>query len=130
VRWGVLIGGLVIIADLATQAIIQRSPTPDDVTAVRAADEILNSVLYLFLGIAVVRDTRLIYAGALAGLLAALLDALVVAAAASMAPTPIPGGGTIEEVFVSNIVIWPLFAAVSGVVYATVQRVSGGRRQR
>ena len=81
VRWGVLLGGLVIIVDLATQVASQRTLVPDDLDAIWAADEIINFVLFSILGILVVRDTGLIYLGAVAGIFASLLDATVVAAA-------------------------------------------------
>jgi hypothetical protein len=123
-----LLGGLVIIADLAARAIVQRTLSPDDVTLVGTLDDIANYVLFSILGIVVVRDTRSMYMGAVAGVLAALLDASVVAAAGAMAP--MPGPGSIEEIFVSNLIIGTLFAGVSGVVYALVQNWSGGRRGR
>jgi hypothetical protein len=129
VRRGVLIGGLVIIADLATRAISQRALSPDDVSAVRVADEVLNYVLYSVLGIAVARETRVMYAGLLAGLIASLLDAIVVSAAAVVVP-PTDLTGTVEELFISNVLIGTLFAGISGLVYDLVQRLSGARRGR
>ena len=129
VRWGVLFGGLVIIVDLATRAISQRTLSPDDISAVHLADELLNYLLYSVLGIAVVRETHVMYAGVLAGLVASLLDAIVISAAAVIVP-PSDLTGTVEELFVSNVLIGTLFAGVSGVVYDVVQRLSGARRGR
>jgi hypothetical protein len=127
VRWGVLIGGLVIIADLASQAISQRTLSQDDLAAIGAVDEIVNWVLFSVLGILVVRETNLIYLGAVAGIFASLLDAIVVAAATAMAP-PIGPEVPIEVYFLHNLAIGFLFAGLSGVVYLVVQRWS--RRSR
>ena len=128
-RWGVLIGGLVIIADLTAQAASQRTASPDDLVAIGTTDDIVNYVLFSLLGILVVRETGLMYLGAIAGVFASLLDAIVVATAASMAP---PSGPeiTLEEYFIKNLAIGTLFAGLSGVVYVVVQRWSGGRRSR
>jgi hypothetical protein len=126
-RWGVLIGGLVIIADLAAQAVSQHTASADDLNAIGTTDDIVNFVLFSILGIVVVRETGLIYSGAIAGVFAALLDAIVVAAAASMAPPIGPEVG-IEEYFVRNLAIGTLFAGLSGVMYLVVQRWSGRRR--
>jgi hypothetical protein len=129
VRWAVLFGGLVIIADLAARAIVQRTLSTEDQALVGTLDDIANYVLFAVLGIVVVRDTAVIYLGAVAGVCAALLDATVVAAAAVMAPMP-NTTSPIEEVFVSNLVIGTLFAGVAGVVYALVQNMSSGRRPK
>jgi hypothetical protein len=126
-RWGVLIGGLVIIADLLAQAVSQRTLSADDLNAIGAADDLVNFILFSILGILVVRDTGLVYLGAVAGVFASLLDAIVVATAASMAP-PAGPDVAIEEYFVRNLAIGTLFAGLSGVVYMVIQRWSGGRR--
>jgi hypothetical protein len=131
VRWGVLIGGLVIIADLGAQALSQGMTNPDDVAAIAEADTVANYVLFAVLGFIVVRETGVMYLGAVAGLLAALLDGLVAIAAVAMAP---PQGFvlTIEVVgwyFARNLLIGVAFAGMSGVVYALVQRFSGGGRR-
>ena len=124
-RWAVLFGGLVIIADLATLAMIQRTFSPDDQMAIAEADEIINWVLFSVLGIVVVRETRLFYAGVLAGLVGALVDSAVVAAAQVMAPM---GGAqvTVLDVVERNLIIGIAFAGMSGIVYALVQRSAGG----
>src|SRR5438552_1436695 len=76
VRWSVLLGGLVIIADLAAMAAVQRSLSPDDQSSIWIVDTVANFALFSILWIVVVRDTRLFYAGAIAGLLASLLDGI------------------------------------------------------
>jgi hypothetical protein len=128
-RLGALIGGLVIIADLGTQALLQRTFSADDANTLNMVDQIANYVLFSFLGILVVRDTGLSYAGVLAGVFASLLDAIVVAAAALLAPSATPVQA-VEEIFLSNLAIGTVFAGVSGLVYSLVQRWSGGRRSR
>jgi len=129
VRWGALIGGLVIIADLSAQAVSQHTVSPDDLVAIGTADDIVNFVLFSVLGVLVVRDTRMVYLGAVAGVFASLLDAIVVAAAASMVP-PVGPEQPIDEYFVRNLAIGTIFAGLSGVVYMVVQRWSGGHRTR
>jgi hypothetical protein len=128
-RWGLLIGGLVVIVDLCALAVGQRTATPDDLVAIATADELVNFVLFAILGVVVVRDTGLIYMGAITGVFASLLDAIVVAAANTMAP-PAGPAQPIEEYFVSNLALGTLFAGASGVIYALIQRWSGNRRQR
>jgi hypothetical protein len=128
-RWALLIGGLVIIADLGTQAIAQRTTSPDDLGAIYNTDELVNYLLFSLLGIIVVRDTGVFYLGAVAGVLASLVDAIVVAAAASMAP-PAGGAAPLEEYFARNLVIGIVFAGLSGVTYFVVQRWSGARRSK
>ncbi|TMF03227.1 MAG: hypothetical protein E6I52_08020 [Chloroflexi bacterium] len=122
-RWGLLIGGLVIVVDLGAQAMSQRTASPDDLNAIGSADEVINYVLFSILGIIVVRDTGLFYLGAVAGVLASLLDAMVVAAAASMAPPP-NGALPFEQYFAENLAIGVLFAGLSGVMYFIIQRWS------
>jgi hypothetical protein len=135
-RLGLLIGGLVIIADLSAQAIIERTLNVDDATAVETVDELANYVLFSLLGILIVRDTGLMYAGLVAGVFASLLDAIVVAAATLMAPQaaaiapPATTMSIAEEGFVYNLAIGTAFAGASGVVYALVQRMARGRKSR
>ena len=129
VRWSLLIGGLVIIADLAAQALSQRAVSQDDLTTIDGADQIINYVLFSVLGIVVVRDTGLFYLGAIAGVLAALLDAIVVAAAASMAPPP-GGPPPIAEYFARNLAIGIVFAGLSGAMYGLMQRWARGQGKR
>jgi hypothetical protein len=129
VRLGLLIGGLVIITDLAATALIQRTVSADDVAAIADVDEILNYVLFALLGVLVVRDTHIMFAGAVAGIFASLLDAIVVTAASLMVP-PIPPPEALAVGFARNLIIGTVFAGLSGVVYALVQRWSGGQRSR
>jgi membrane-bound metal-dependent hydrolase YbcI (DUF457 family) len=138
-RWGLLLGGLVIIVDLASQATSQRTVSTDDLEVIASVDQIINFVLFSILGAVVVRDSGRIYLGAVAGIFASLLDATVVAAATSMAPLPGPAeeavlfGMTISPVFAGflfNLAIGTVFAGISGVVYAVLQRWSGGSRQK
>jgi hypothetical protein len=130
-RFGVLVGGLVIISDLGAQALSQRALSPEDISGFLTANQIVDWILYSVLGIAVARETGLTYAGVLAGLLAAVLDAVVVAAAGAMAP-PIPGvpSGSMQDLFVTNVVEGTLFTAVSCFVYVLIQRWSAGQRRR
>lgn len=129
VRLGLLIGGLVIITDLAATALIERTVSADDISAIADVDEILNYVLFALLGVLVVRDTHIMFAGAVAGIFASLLDAIVVTAASLMVP-PTPPPQELAFGFGRNLVIGTLFAGLSGVVYALVQRWSGGQRSR
>jgi hypothetical protein len=128
-RLGLLIGGLVIIADLGATAIVERTVINEDVQAVLDVDEILNYVLFSLLGVLVVRDTGIMYAGAVAGVLAGLLDAIVVTAASLMVPPP-PPMEVLALGFARNLIIGTVFAGLSGVVFALVQRWSGGQRSR
>jgi hypothetical protein len=133
-RLGLLIGGLVIIADLGAQAIIERTLNADDATVVETIDELANYFLFSLLGILIVRDTGLMYTGLVAGVFASLLDAIVVAAATLMAPqaAPVPPPATIQQVveegFVYNLAIGTAFAGASGAVYALVQRMTRRRK--
>lgn len=128
-RLGLLIGGLVIITDLAAMAMSQRTVIPDDLAAIADADEILNYMLYALLGVLVVRDTRVLLSGVAAGLLASLLDALVVTVTRLMVPPSTPPD-VLAFNFGWNLLIGTVFAGLSGVVYALVQRWSGGQRSR
>src|SRR5712691_3083201 len=128
-RWSVLLGGLVVIADLAAMAAFQRTVSPDDLSAIQTVDDLANYGLFSILGIIVVRDTRLFYAGAVAGLLASLLDGVVVAAARLM--TPIAAvSDPIGDVFLNNLLVGVVFAGASGLMYVLVRRWSGGPRSR
>jgi hypothetical protein len=126
-RWSVLMGGLVIIVDLGTQAIQQRTaPGPDAIGELSTANLIANIVLFSILGAAVARQTGIFYLAALAGLLASILDGIVVATAASMAP-PAGEAMPIDMYLLQNILIGTIPAAVSGFVASLVDRVSGTR---
>jgi hypothetical protein len=122
-------GGLVIITDLAATALIQRTVSADDIAAIADVDEILNYVLFALLGVLVVRDTNIMFAGAVAGAFASLLDAIVVTAVSVLVP-PTPPPDVLAVGFLHNLIVGTLFAGLSGVVYALVQRWSGGQRRR
>jgi len=127
VRWAALLGGLVIIVDLGTHAILQRATGDADALAeLSNANTIANVVLFSILGAVVARQTGIWYLAALAGFLAALLDGVVVATAASMAPPPgepMP----VDMYLLQNLVIGTIPAAVSGFVASMVERFSGPR---
>jgi hypothetical protein len=125
----VLLGGLVIIADLAAMAAFQRSVSPDDLGAIQTMDDLANYALFSILGVVVVRETGLFYSGIIAGLLASVLDGTVVAAARLMAPI---AGVTapVGDVFLTNLIIGVVFAGASGLMYVLVRRWSGGPRPR
>ena len=107
-----------------------RSPsTPSPTPSPDRNGTILNYALYALLGVLVVRDTNIIYAGVAAGFVASLLDAIVVSAASlMMQPTPPPEALWIG--FARNLFTGTVFAGLSGIVYVLVQRWSGGRRRR
>jgi hypothetical protein len=129
VRLGALIGGLVIITDLAATAMIQRTVSADDLATIADVDEILNYVLFALLGVLVVRQTSVMLSGVVAGFFASLLDAIVVTAASLMVP-PTPPPDALWIGFARNLVIGTVFAGLSGIVYMLVQRWSGGQRTR
>src|SRR5689334_18779347 len=56
VRWGLLTGGLVIIADLGTRVILQRTGQDANDTLL-AFDQVLNALLLALAGWAVQRET-------------------------------------------------------------------------
>src|SRR4051812_34901486 len=126
VRWGTLMGGLVIIVDLATQAMQQRSPTPESINDLAIANQVLNVVMFSVLGAIVARQTGLFVLSALAAVIAAVIDGIVVAAAASLAPTP---GGTLPfgEYMLLNLTLSTIPATVSGFVATLVERMAGPR---
>jgi hypothetical protein len=87
-HWGLLVGGLVSIADLATLAMQQQWGSGAEVGGLDAFNVIVNCVLFFVAGAAVVRETGRVRFAALAGLLAGLVDGMVVGAATAMAPPP------------------------------------------
>jgi len=128
-RFGLLMGGLVIILDLFFMLLRQQTTNADDALNLDLWDLFLNVVLFSVLGVLVVRQTGLTFAGAIAGLFAALLDAIVITAAFLMVPPP-QTFDQLEERFVQNLIVGTLVAGVSGLVFALVQRWSGGQRPR
>ena len=125
-RWVLLLGGLVIIVDLGTHAIIQRVVGTDVLGELNNANLVLNVVLFSILGAVVARQTGMFYLGALAGLLAALLDGVVVATAASMAPPP-GEQAPVDAYLLTNMLIGTIPAAVSALVSNLVERLFGPR---
>jgi hypothetical protein len=128
-RLSVLIGGLIIIVDLASTALAQRTVSVDDAAAIDQVDNLINYLLFSLLGVLVARDTGILWSGAIAGVLASLLDAIVVTAAAVLAPGP-PPLDVLEFSFARNLVVGTVFAGLAGLVYTLAQRWSGGRRSR
>ena len=124
-RWGVLIGGLVIITDLATRALDQRVNSADVQFWIDILDWVVNIVLFSIVGATVVRETRMIYLGALAGMLAGLLDGLIIAATVSMAP--MTGDAPPEDNILRNILLGTLFAGVSALMNWLLLRWHGSR---
>jgi hypothetical protein len=124
----VLIGGLVIIVDLGTQAIMQRNPGQDALDQLQTANAIANVALFSVLGAIVARQTGRFYLSALAGLLASLLDAAVVLAASIMAPPP-GGSVPIDAYLLQNFLFAVVPATISGVVVVVVERTSGTRQR-
>ena len=122
-RWGVLIGGLVIITDLATRAFDQRVNSSDVQVWIDIIDWVVNIILFSFVGATVVRETRMVYLGALAGMLAGLLDGLIVAATVSMAP--MTGDAPPEDNILRNVAVGTLFAAVSALINRLLLRWHG-----
>ena len=128
-RWGSLIGGLVIIVDLGAKALQQRTTTGSDLAqSLEPIDLVLNAILLSIAGAAVVRETHSVRLSALAGLIAGLLDALVLAAADVLTPAP---GGTVSvpDALIGNITLNVLtgvvLAAASGWFTRLSMRRSG-----
>lgn len=103
VRWGVLIGGLNIVADLAAIALQQRLG-PEAADAIQTADLAVNAVLLAMAGSSVLRETGRVLLGAAAGVLAGLIDGVVVAVAGSMAP--LPGQQVPPEMLLLGNLVW------------------------
>lgn len=113
-HWAFLTGGLVIIADLASLLLLQRSATADPTVVM--VNQVLNAVLFTVLGAALVRETGSVRLAALAGLLAGLLDGVVVGAAQAIArPDWVPVDYTSQQLWLDAVVE----NVVRGVVVAT-----------
>jgi hypothetical protein len=80
-------GGLVVIADLAT-LVVSRGAEVEVAGALDIVNLVLNAVFYSFAGAALHRESGRVGLGTLAGLVAGLLDGLVVGAASALSPTP------------------------------------------
>jgi hypothetical protein len=133
-RWGTLIGGLVIIVDLGTKALQQRLAAGGDASnAVYSLSLILNAVLFSIAGASTLRETHSIRLAALAGLLAGLLDGVVVAAADALTPPiPPPPAGTPPlsqaDMIGSDIVLNALIGVVLAAASAWFTRLGQRRR--
>ena len=121
-----LIGGLVIIVDLGTHAILQRVTGEEVLVEIGAGNQIANVVLFSILGAVVARRTGMFYLSALAGLLASLIDGAVVLAAASLAPLP-GNPAPVDQYLLQNLAYGVIPATVSGFVSTLVERASGPR---
>jgi hypothetical protein len=129
-HWVLLIGGLIVIADLGTQVIEQRLTDPEAINSLVVADFVINIVLFTMMGAIIARESGLtllgILAAAIAGLIASLVDGVVVATAASFAPPradPVP----VQQYLLENVAIGTLATALSAVVITLIDRTLGPR---
>ena len=128
-HWGVLMGGLVVIADLATMA-VSRSMSSPDTGGLDAFNLLLNAVFFSIAGASAYRDTGSVRLGLLAGLLAGVLDGIVVGAAEAIArPAEIPAGATADQILLEavawNAFLGILLAAASAGISALARRTRG-----
>ena len=123
-HWGAIMGGLVIIADLASR--LTETPGSEEGDPLNL---MISALLYFMAGTLTHRDTEKVALGALAGVLAGLLDGIVVGAAEVLAPRPIPEGVALADVFVSlliiNVVLGTVLATLGAWVGALLRRRSG-----
>jgi hypothetical protein len=129
-HWVLLLGGLVVIADLGTQVIEQRLNDQEAINSLIVADFVVNIVLFTMMGAIIARESGLTFLGivaaTLAGLLASLVDGLVVVLAASFAPPradPLP----VQQYLLENIAIGTLATGLSAVVITLIDRSLGQR---
>ncbi len=88
-RWGLLAGSLVAIADVLTLLAVRGLPTESDTAQVlAAADQVVNVILFSLAGIRVGRATGLARSAAEAGVLAGALAGGVAVAALYLLPHP------------------------------------------
>jgi hypothetical protein len=103
-RWGTLVGGLVIIADLATLALKPRLGGGVEMGyALDVLDIVLNAILFSVAGATVARETGRVALGAATGLLAGFIDGMVVGAALSIAPPAGVPVGSPEQLWFDNL---------------------------
>jgi hypothetical protein len=121
-RWGILIGGLLIIADLTTRLILQRLGQDAEET-VASIDQAVNWGLLFAVGLTVQRETGRVLLAPLAGLLAGLLDGLVIAAANSINPPPGPQDNL--GLLLLNVGQGPPIALLAAVVSWLLRRRAG-----
>ena len=118
-RWGLLVGGLLIIADLSTRLILQRAGQ-DAADTLITVDQLVNAVLLAIAGASVERESGRIWWATLAGLLAGLLDALVIAAANSINPPPDLGNPL--YLTLQNVAQGPILATAAAWVSSLARR--------
>jgi len=130
VHWVLLIGGLVVIADLGTQVVEQRLTDAEAISSLIVADFVINIVLFTMLGAIIARESGLTLLGVLvaagSGLVASFVDGVVVATAASFAPPrgePLP----IQQYMLENMTIGTLATGLSAVVITLIDRSLGPR---
>lgn len=130
-RWGVLMGGLMIVVDLATRAMQQRLPEGADTGALLAGANLLLNALFLsILGTSVLRQTGRVRLAALGGLVAGLLDGIVVGAASALAPPGNLGGELTPgelwlEMVLQNLVLGVVLASLSAWIGTLARRGAG-----
>ena len=115
-RWGLLIAGLVIIADLGTLALQQRLRGPEIGEALNIVDLVLNAILFSVAGASIARETGRVALGAATGLLAGCIVGVVVGAAASIAPPAGVPNTSPEQLWLENI----LLNMAQGTLLATI----------
>jgi hypothetical protein len=126
VHWVLLLGGLIVIADLGTQVLEQRMTDEEAIQSLRVADYVVNIVLFTMLGAILARESGLtllgIMAAVIAGFLASLVDGIVVATAASLTrPLPMP------QYLIENLAVGTLATGLSAVVITVIDRALGPR---
>jgi hypothetical protein len=129
-HWVLLIGGLIVIADLGTQVIEQRLTDQEAINSLVVADFVVNIVLFTMMGAIIAREAGLtllgIVAAASAGLIASLVDGVVVVAAASFAPPraePLP----VQQYLIENVTLGTLATGLSAIVITLIDRTLGPR---
>lgn len=129
-HWGVLMGGLVVIADLATMAVSRRVSSAD-LGGLDAFNYLLNAVFFSIAGASAYRETGAVRLGALAGLLAGVLDGVIVGAAVAIArPPDVPAGTTADQIVLDllaqNAFLGTLLATASAGISALARRRTRG----
>lgn len=88
-HWGLLTGGLVIIADLGSTAILQQAgSSPETTSAIQVGNLLVNVLIYSIAGARVALETGRWRPALGVGLIAGLLDGVVVGAATALTPPP------------------------------------------
>jgi hypothetical protein len=118
----VLVGGLLIIADLTTRLLVQRVGQ-DASETLAGLDEAVNALLLVTAGMAVQRETGRVVWSAAAGLIAGLLDGLVIAAANSINPPPGPQDAM--GLLLQNVAQGPIVAVAAAFVSSVLRRRAG-----